>query len=40
MEATREERTNAELIRRKRELAEKLAAAVEHGSEEDFVACG
>ena len=34
----REQRTDAEAARRKRELAEKLADAVEYGSEEDFVA--
>jgi hypothetical protein len=32
------ERTDAEVIRRKKELAEKLADAVEYGTEEDFVA--
>jgi hypothetical protein len=34
----RADRTDAEVLRRKRELAEKLADAVEYGSEEDFVA--
>ena len=33
----KEQRTDAEAARRKRELAEKLADAVEYGSEEDFV---
>jgi len=33
-----EERIDAEMILRKRVLAEKLAAAVDHGTEEDFVA--
>ena len=33
----KEQRTDAELARRKRELAEKLADAVECGTEEDFV---
>jgi hypothetical protein len=32
------ERTDAEILRRKRELAEKLAFAVEYGTEEEFVA--
>jgi hypothetical protein len=32
------DRTDAEAMRRKRELAEKLADAVEYGTEEDFVA--
>ena len=32
------ERTDAEILRRKRELAEKLAFAVEYGTEDDFVA--
>jgi len=35
---SREDRTDAEVIRRKRELAEKLAFAVEYGTEEEFVA--
>ena len=34
----KEERTDAEAIRRKKELAEKLAFAVEYGTEEEFVA--
>lgn len=34
----KEERTDAEAIRRKKELAKKLADAVEYGTEEDFVA--
>ncbi len=34
----KELRTDAEAARRKRELAEKLADAVEYGNEEDFVA--
>jgi hypothetical protein len=34
----KEDRIDAEALRRKRELAEKLADAVEYGSEEDFVA--
>ena len=34
----KEDRTDAEAIRRKRELAEKLAIAVEYGTEEEFVA--
>jgi undecaprenyl pyrophosphate synthase len=33
----REQRTDAEEIRRKKELAEKLAFAVEYGTEEEFV---
>jgi len=32
------ERTDAEALRRKRELAEKLAFEVEYGTEEEFVA--
>jgi hypothetical protein len=32
------ERTDAEVLRRKRELAEKLAFEVEYGTEEEFVA--
>jgi hypothetical protein len=31
------ERTDVELLRRKKELAEKLAFAVEYGTEEEFV---
>lgn len=34
----KEKRTDAEVMRRKRELAKKLADAVEYGTEEDFVA--
>jgi hypothetical protein len=34
----KEDRTDAEAIRRKRELADKLAFAVEYGTEEEFVA--
>jgi len=34
----REDRIDAEAIRRKKELAEKLAFAVEYGTEEEFVA--
>ena len=34
----KEDRTDAEAIRRKKELAEKLAFAVEYGTEEEFVA--
>jgi undecaprenyl pyrophosphate synthase len=34
----KEGRTDAEALRRKRELAEKLAFAVEYGTEEEFVA--
>jgi hypothetical protein len=34
----KEQRTDAEAVRRKRELAEKLAFAVEYGTEEEFVA--
>ncbi|MGA9508077.1 MAG: hypothetical protein WBV55_05455 [Candidatus Sulfotelmatobacter sp.] len=34
----KEQRTDAEAIRRKKELAEKLAFAVEYGTEEEFVA--
>jgi len=34
----KEDRTDAALRRRKRELAEKLAFAVEYGTEEEFVA--
>jgi len=33
----RDERTDAEAVRRKKELAEKLAFAVEFGTEEEFV---
>jgi hypothetical protein len=33
----KEQRTDAEAMRRKRELAEKLADAVDYGTEEDFV---
>jgi hypothetical protein len=33
----KEDRTDAEAMRRKRELAEKLADAVDYGTEEDFV---
>jgi undecaprenyl pyrophosphate synthase len=33
-----EDRTDAELIRRKKKLAEKLAFAVEYGTEEEFIA--
>ena len=33
----KEQRTDAETVRRKRELAEKLADAVDYGTEEDFV---
>jgi hypothetical protein len=33
----KEQRTDARAIRRKKELAEKLADAVEYGTEEDFV---
>lgn len=32
------ERTDAEALRRKKELAEKLAFAVEYGTEDEFVA--
>ena len=32
------DRTDAEVLRRKRELAEKLAFAVEYGTEDEFVA--
>ena len=32
------ERTDVELLRRKKELAEKLAFAVEYGTEDEFVA--
>ncbi|MGA2390082.1 MAG: hypothetical protein ABSF97_14025 [Candidatus Sulfotelmatobacter sp.] len=35
---TKAERTDAGVIRRKKELAEKLAFAVEYGTEEEFVA--
>ena len=35
---TKAERTDAEAIRRKKELAGKLAFAVEYGTEEEFVA--
>jgi len=34
----KEQRIDAEVVRRKRELAEKLAFAVEYGTEEEFVA--
>jgi hypothetical protein len=34
----KEERTDVAATRRRRELAEKLADAVEYGTEEDFVA--
>jgi hypothetical protein len=34
----KEKRTDAEAVRRKKELAEKLAFAVEFGTEEEFVA--
>jgi hypothetical protein len=34
----KEQRTDAEAIRRKKELAEKLTFAVEYGTEEEFVA--
>jgi len=34
----KEDRTDIEAVRRKRELAEKLAFAVEYGTEDDFVA--
>jgi hypothetical protein len=34
----KEQRTDAEAIRRNKELAEKLAFAVEYGTEEEFVA--
>jgi hypothetical protein len=34
----KEDRTDAEMVRRKKELAEKLAFAVEFGTEEEFVA--
>ena len=34
----KENRVDAETIRRKKELAEKLAFAVEYGTQEDFVA--
>jgi len=34
----KEDRIDAEAIRRKKELAEKLAFAVEYGTEEEFVA--
>ena len=34
----KEDRTYAEAVRRKRELAESLAFAVEYGTEEEFVA--
>jgi hypothetical protein len=34
----RKDRTDAELVRRKKILAEKLAFAVEYGTEEEFVA--
>ena len=33
-----EDRIDAELVRRKKKLAEKLAFAVEYGTEEEFVA--
>jgi undecaprenyl pyrophosphate synthase len=34
----KEDRIDADLIRRKRDLAEKLAFAVEYGTEDEFVA--
>jgi hypothetical protein len=34
----KEDRTDAEAVRRKMELAEKLAFAVEYGTEDEFVA--
>jgi hypothetical protein len=34
----KENRTDSELIRRKRELAEKLTFAVEFGTDEEFIA--
>jgi hypothetical protein len=34
----KEDRTDAETVRRKEELAEKLTFAVEYGTEEEFVA--
>ena len=34
----KEDRTDAEAVRRKRELAEKLAFAVDYGTEDEFVA--
>ena len=34
----KEDRTDTEVVRRKRELAEKLAFAVEYGTEDEFVA--
>ncbi len=34
----KEQRTDAEAMRRKRELAEKLSDALDYGTEEDFVA--
>jgi hypothetical protein len=34
----KEQRTDADVVRRKKELAEKLAFAVEYGTEEEFVA--
>lgn len=34
----KEDRTDAEILRRKKELAEKLAFEVEYGTEEEFVA--
>jgi hypothetical protein len=34
----REKRVDEELVRRKKELAEKLAFALEYGTEEEFVA--
>jgi hypothetical protein len=34
----KEDRTDADAARRKRELAEKLAFAVEYGTEQEFVA--
>jgi hypothetical protein len=34
----KEDRTDADAMRRKRELAEKLAFAVEYGTEEEFIA--
>lgn len=34
----KEDRTDAEAVHRKKELAEKLAFAVEYGTEEEFIA--
>ncbi len=34
----KEDRTDAETVRRKKELAEKLAFSVEYGTEEEFIA--